>query len=406
MGSKYEAWMQIKDKRIVNYIRQCQSLSKKCIGKSKEQIKKMYVADKYVIDLAKLFGLRKLDEHPKKLEYKYISQINKLASWCSTDEFANGYITNYDPKKGCATLYMYGWNGVPTGVFEYISKLTPLNEYTLYIWSEPLFGDDFIKTYSLLNGVPTSEKKAKEQKQKEEHNKGLQLLAEGKYEECIAVLKKVSNTGYGKVDNDIGVCYERLGKYDVAKKWYKRAKTSLGKENLLWLYYTKKATCMDVVYDQLCEELQMEKNQIGYLLEARKYTDSKDFETQKKGFNILLEGVMVCDKRDRLLLDLAYSLYHGEGCKKDFRKALCCYWYIIKMDEYDFRGYVNYQYAMMCYKGEGCKIDIKRALIFLEKSADTGYKKAMEKLVEIYSSKEHFDKDKKEHFEYYLNKRD
>ena len=401
MGSAYEAWMEIKDIRIVRMLEKCMCLSKQCKGKTKEEIEDIDYEDRYVIDLAKLFGLRKLNEEPKELEYKYINQINKLAGWCSTNEFANGNISKYSYKKGCAVLTMYGWNGVATGVFEYISKLTPLHTYTLYIWSEPIFDDNFVKTYTLVNGEPTSERKAKEQKQKEEHNKGLKLLNEGKYEEAISFLKKLSNAGYSIVDNDIGVCYERLGKYDIAKKWYKRANTTLGKENLLWLYYNKRATCMDIVYEQLCEELQREKSQIGYLLEARKYTDSEDFETQKKGFDILLEGTMVCDKRDRLLLDLAYSLYHGEGCEKDLRKALCCYWYIIKMDEYDFRGDVNYEYAMMCYKGEGCKPNVKRAIYYLERAAEAGYKKAKEKLVELYSSKEFYDKDKLEELDAY-----
>lgn len=219
---------------------------------------------------------------------------------------------------------------------------------------------------------------------------GMKLAYEGKYKEAITVLLPLARDNYLQSRNNIGVCFQRIGDYINAAKFYRISEDDTARVNLGQLYTNKQIKFDRGDFFKIAQELMQAKNQEGYHLMYEYYSLTRFVETDyKKGFDYILKGLLDCGASDTLIFDLGVCYEFGYGVEKDEVRAHMYYGMILENDKVG-----QYNYALQCYQGRGCEKDVERAIFYFEKSAKQNYKDAIEHLIEIYQSEEYKNEEK------------
>ena len=149
MGRQYGLGLEITDKEL--YIRIKRSSFKIFDEKGK-------VIDKY-IDFAHFFGIRDIKYGEEGDTNLTEEEMLKLVELTQFKRVRCGYISigRWMKKEGKAWVCFRGWNDVPYGVVEYISKLYPEVEFEITeAWDDEEFdGSPHSYKYFLKNGILT-----------------------------------------------------------------------------------------------------------------------------------------------------------------------------------------------------------------------------------------------------------
>ena len=231
------------------------------------------------------------------------------------------------------------------------------------------------------------------------HDEGVKLAKQGKYKEAVELLLPLAEAGFKSVQNDLGVVYERMKDYKNCVRWYKECGSDLALENLLAIYDNKKYDFEVEDYFAICDKLISHRKQKGYLYKSYIYQiDYKGVEDHKKAFEVLLEGLIYCEQKDRLVFELGYLLEKGIGHEVDNYKSHKCYEAILSTKSKTINATVNYNYALQCYQGRGCEKDVPKAIKYFEIAGEQNYPDAIEYLIEIYSSKEYKNEERLKYY--------
>ena len=200
--------------------------------------------------------------------------------------------------------------------------------------------------------MTSKDKMLKKKKQLTEYDKAMRLAKRGKYESAIEAVKPLSRKGKYREQAkcNIGVCYERLGNYKNAKKYYSASKDVVSKYNLLVLFDNYLVEFENEEYFNACDYLIKKHNQVGYLYLSYIYqNNNRGVEDKNKAFQVLLAGFEKCYPYDRLTFEVAYLLEKGCGCKEDYFKSHVLYSTILNKDN----AVAKYNCAEQCLFGWG-----------------------------------------------------
>ena len=397
-GCVVNATMEIRNKDLIDRINSC-------IFKNPDYIcvetvdKYTRVSSEMLMDVAKFIGLRDELVGRKKLDQNKFNKVAALLEMEKPSEFIScSLCMNLYEKYGYAILTLEGLNGYPGWLFKYISRITPGEEYVV---EEDWFDYDYHNSYKLQNGVEIEENKKVNLKRQNKnleplYSEAMQYAYGDKYEEAIEKLLPLAKKRYGDSCNNLGVCYERIGKYEEARKWYEKCGKDLALENLLNLYFHKLIRFNKKKYISICNDLMKKHDPRGYHEMFGYYAYSglvkQDYEM---AFDYLIEGIINCKVSTLLIFDLAYAFEKGIGVQVDNVKSHKYYGVIV-----DGNGekVAKYNYAFQCYQGRGCEKDVRKAIKYFEESAGQGYKDAIRYLIQIYNSEEYKDEAK---YKYY-----
>lgn len=232
---------------------------------------------------------------------------------------------------------------------------------------------------------------------KDKNDFAVKLAKSGMHDKAIKLLLECTSSPDAR--NDLGVVYELTKDYKSALEWYIKAGNENGYKNALQLFDNKRLEYTKEEYLELCNKLIDMKSQYGYLYASYIYRDGIKMESDNnKAFNTLLEGLVVCSPKYRIVFELGYLLSMGYGCEKDYYKSHKCYESVLEFDDYVIQNFAQYNYGMQCLNGEGCEVDIPKAIKHLEISAGRSNVHAINKLIEIYSSDEYRDEEKLKYY--------
>lgn len=223
--------------------------------------------------------------------------------------------------------------------------------------------------------------------QSENYNRGMEYAKKGKYELAIETLMPLSKEGkyVASASCNIGVCYERLGDYENAKKYYMASNDAIAKCNVLKLFDNKHVDFTNNEYFDACNYLIKRHNQIGYLYLSYIYQNNeRGIEDKTRAFKLLLDGFENCPKYDKLVFETAFLLGRGCGCKEDLYKSHILYKTILDSENI----VAKYNYAEQCLFGYGCKKDVDEAIKYLTIAGEKDYEDAIKYLLQIYTDKD------------------
>ena len=235
------------------------------------------------------------------------------------------------------------------------------------------------------------------------HEEAIRLAKKRKLDEALELMLPLAEYGYDSAQNDLGVIYEMKKDYKNAAKWYLKDSSDNALINYLQLCDKHLIDFTVKEYFKACETLMEHKNGRGYLYVSYIHqNDYKGIQNHTKAFEILLEGLINCNKnKDAIVFELGYLLEIGIGHEVDHYKSHKCYEAVLNTNINYLFPTINYNYALQCYYGKGCEKDMEKAIKYFAISAEKNYKDAITHLIEIYSSKEYYDEER---LKYYKNK--
>ena len=399
-GCVVYASMEIRNKDVIDKIDSCIFKNPDYVCVTTEDIYTRVSSDT-LIDIAKLIGVR--DELAgMKLDQKKFNKVAISLGIQMNCEFVHVCLnkTTYE-KYGYATLTLPGFNGCHDWLFRYISRLTPTEVYEV---EEEWEDYGYHCSYKLRNGEDVEDDENAPVKKDDNnlsfmYDEAMHYAYKDKYEVAIVKLLPLAKKGFKNSRNDLAVCFERMGIYEEAKKWYEKDDSDLAKQNLLNLYYNKKIRFSKNKYLNICNYFMERNDPRGYHEMFGYYAYSglvkQDY---KQAFDYLLLGTINCCRSNLLIFDLGYCYEKGIGVEVDNVRSHKYYGMIVDCEG---ERVTKYNYALQCYQGRGCEKDIQEAIKYFEQSASQGYKDAMRYLVEIYNSDEYKNETK---YQYYKSK--
>ena len=202
------------------------------------------------------------------------------------------------------------------------------------------------------------------------------------YSSAMATLLPFALAGDDKAMNDIGVCLEKMEKYDEASKWYEKSNLELAKENLLLQYDNKRISLNVEKYTNACNYLVERRNPKGYLYLSYLYQrEDSGLANKKNAIGILNKGLKQAYS-ERLVFEKAYllNLYN-----RDLKESHKLYRKLLTSDD-GFTKTARYNYALQCWTGRGCKKNVTECIVWLTIAAMDGYRDAFTKLIELYET--------------------
>jgi TPR repeat protein len=207
-----------------------------------------------------------------------------------------------------------------------------------------------------------------------DYEKAMELYNKGAYPKALKILKKLSDTGDAKAQNDVGVMIEMgqgtRANFRIAAKYYEKSAAQGFAEGQCNYGQIKKAQKKYGAAIKLFKKSAKQGNACGQHFLAVMYQHGKGIKrSYKKAIELYRKSA---DQGFYLAQsNLAVMYEKGKGVRRDYVEALELY---TKSAE---QGYFVAQYAlgMIYYSGKAGKKDIKKAKELFKKSCDNGHAK-------------------------------